>query len=118
MEPGLKYNGREVANAYLKKHFKVDFDDCARYCSNHAGCRGFEWNPEYVYPVQTDKGQSMTIATNVCCPKRTIGEFVDRVDQKTQDKSAGLYGKYKNGHFYFKDHTVKPGEKDNMIYQW
>lgn len=52
----------------------IPLNDCMNYCSETDSCVGFEWNPLY----NDNK--------NVCCPYKTIGEYISRKDDKMTGK--------------------------------
>lgn len=85
--------------SYMKSFNCVDgvkFEDCANYCSENKGCKGFEWNPEYEYTSNLHNKKIYKVVKNICCPKKTIGEYIDRQNNES------IYNKYKNGNFYYK----------------
>ncbi|QKF94000.1 hypothetical protein QKU48_gp0542 [Fadolivirus algeromassiliense] len=52
----------------------IPLKDCMDFCSSNEECAGFEWNPSY------DNKQ------NICCPYKSIGEYIPRKEDKISGK--------------------------------
>lgn len=61
---------------------EVPLTECLNYCNGKEDCVGVEFNQSFI--------RDNIIRKNVCCPKVTIGNLVERSDD------------YKNGNFYVK----------------
>ena len=69
---------KENKGEYLFDHEctkNISIDSCRDYCSGNLSCVGFEFNPQL--------GNDY----NICCPYKTIGNYVDR----TKDKENGTF---------------------------
>lgn len=70
---------------YLKSHRcvkDITLKQCISYCTNNKDCVGVEWNPYYI------KNKSEEVFdTNVCCPKATIGNLIERDDRHLHGKT-------------------------------
>lgn len=80
--PRPKYITYKESNNYNTGQYMNDFKcvkdiplkTCLNYCSNNEGCVGVEWNPTF------NDNQ------NVCCPYNSIGQFIERKDDKKLGK--------------------------------
>lgn len=68
----------EINNGQYLNDYKcvknIPLKNCLNYCSKNNYCVGVEWNPDY------DNN------ANVCCPYKTIGEYMDRTTNKKLGK--------------------------------
>lgn len=70
----------------------IPVKDCLDYCSSQVKCLGVEWNPNF------------NDSSNVCCPYKTIGEYVKRPENKM------------SGKFYEKHSATQLNKDQNYVY--
>jgi hypothetical protein len=90
---GYKITNEFNNGSYLHKFQCVDdveFKNCIGYCNNSDDCIGVEFNPHYEEIIEQDGKKYIKYRKNLCCPKRTIGDYQTRP------------AKFKQGKFYYK----------------
>ena len=87
------YNNGE----FLEDHQCVDnikFNDCINYCSDNEQCKGVEFIPYHINDINGER----ILKQNICCPKSSIGDSVERPLM------------FSNGKFYKKDKIILNNE--------
>lgn len=97
------YNNGEFLKDYQCLD-NIEFVDCINYCSNNKECKGVEFIPHHIEEVNGER----ILKKNMCCPKSSIGNFVERPL------------KYSNGRFYKKEKLIlnKNKLKNNYIIKY